>query len=319
MRARLETLLHQGVEDGDAERQRVIARALLAWRIRRMVHLSDEIYVDTSLITCAEYQTFLDDQRARGQYLQPDHWTAYHFPLGQGNAPVLGVRPSDVAAFCAWVTECEPGPWLYRPPEVGELEKEGDSGLPGTLPAGTGYWLKDGMGFAWATEALIPPVNVLQAAARDVYMRALDLAYTLDLARSFALGRVRALDLVRPLDLDLAFERVRACPLERHLERHLERALERHLERARALDLARSRARTNTLASAIILTNDRETFSSRRRLGHRFGRASKREETEVQRRIESLLDVYIDLVILENRIQGRLPAYEGILIVKERT
>ncbi len=319
MRARLETLLHQGVEDGDAERQRVIARALLAWRIRRMVHLSDEIYVDTSLITCAEYQTFLDDQRARGQYLQPDHWTAYHFPLGQGNAPVLGVRPSDVAAFCAWLTECEPGPWLYRPPEVGELEKEGDSGLPGTLPAGTGYWLKDGMGFAWATEALIPPVNVLQAAARDVYMRALDLAYTLDLARSFALGRVRALDLVRPLDLDLAFERVRACPLERHLERHLERALERHLERARALDLARSRARTNTLASAIILTNDRETLSSRRRLGHRFGRASKREETEVQRRIESLLDVYIDLVILENRIQGRLPAYEGILIVKERT
>jgi len=320
MRTRLETLLHQGVEDVDAERQRVIARALLAWRIRQMVQLTDEISVDTSLITCAEYQVFLDDQRARGWHLQPDHWTAYHFPLGQGNAPVLGVRPSDVAAFCAWLTEREPGPWLYRPPEAGELEQEGDSGLPGTLPAGTGYWLKDGTGFAWATQAPILPAHVLQEVARDVYMRALDLACDLDRARPFALERVRALDLVRPLDLDLALERVRARPLERHLalKRHLERALERHLGRVRVLDLARNRARTNTLVSAIILTNDRETLSSRRRLGQRFGRARKREEHEVQRLIESLLDVYIDLVILENRIQGRLPACEGILIVKER-
>jgi energy-coupling factor transporter ATP-binding protein EcfA2 len=320
MRARLETLLHQGVEDVDAERQHLIAGALLAWRIRRMVHLTDEISVDTSLISCAEYQAFLDDQRARGRYLQPDHWTAYHFPLGQGHAPVLGVRPSDVAAFCAWLTEREPGPWLFRPPEAGELEKEGDSSLPGTLPAGTGYWLKDGKGFAWATEALMLPEHVLQEVARDVCIRALDLVCDLDLARPFALGRALDLDLARPLDLEYDLERIRVRPLERHLalKRHLERALERHLERARALDLARSRARTNTLVSAIILTNDQETLSSRRRLGQRFGRARKREENEVQRLIESLLDVYIDLIILENRIQGKLPACEGILLVKER-
>jgi hypothetical protein len=320
MRARLETLLHQGVEDCDAERQRVVARALLAWRIRRMVHLTDEIYVDTSLMSCAEYQVFLDDQRARGRYLQPDHWTAYHFPLGQGHTPVLGVRPSDVAAFCAWLTEREPGPWLYRPPEAGELEKGGDSVLPGTLPAGTGYWLKDGKGFAWAREAPIPPVQVLQAIAGDVCMRALDLACDLNLARPFALECVRALDLAHPLDPALDLERIRTHPLERHLalKRHLERALERHLERTHALDLARSRARTSTLVSAIILTDDWETLSSRRRLGQRFGRVRKREEHEVQRLVGNLLDVYIDLVILENRIQGRLPACEGILLVKER-
>ena len=320
METKLETLLHQGVEDFDAERQHVIARALLAWRMRRMIPRTDEIAVDTSLITCAEYQAFLDDQRARGKHLQPDHWRTYHFPRGQGNAPVLGVRPSDVAAFCAWLTEHEPGPWLYRPPEVGELEKEGDSGLPGTLPAGTGYWLKDGKGFAWAREALILPVHVLQEIVRDVYIHALDLECDLERARPFALERARALDLARPLNLEDDLECVRDLKHVRHLDlkRHLERALERHLERARALDLARKRARTNTLASAIILTNYQETFSSRRRLGQRLGRARKREEHEVQRLIESLLNVYIDLVILENRIQGKLPACEGILIVKER-
>ncbi len=34
--------------------------------------------------------------------------------------------------------------------------------------------------------------------------------------------------------------------------------------------------------------------------------------------IYGYLDIYISLVILEERIQGRLPACEGILIVKER-
>ncbi|MBV8821430.1 MAG: NACHT domain-containing protein, partial [Ktedonobacteraceae bacterium] len=59
-RARLGTLLKEGVEDLDPERQHVIAGALLARRLRRMVHLHNETYGDTSFITCAEYQVFLD-------------------------------------------------------------------------------------------------------------------------------------------------------------------------------------------------------------------------------------------------------------------
>ncbi len=124
MRTKLETLLTQGVEDLDPERQHVIAEALLARRLRRMVHLKDETYVDTSLISGAEYQVFLDEQRARGQYVQPDHWTTYHFPPGLGNAPVLGIRSSDATTFCAWLTERESGPWLYRLPKAGELAEE---------------------------------------------------------------------------------------------------------------------------------------------------------------------------------------------------
>lgn len=112
----LETLLKDGVEDLDPERQHVITGALLAKRLRQMIHLHGETYVDTSLITCAEYQVFLDEQRARGRCLQPDHWTSYHFLSGQGNEPVLGVRPSDAETFCLWITERQPGPWQYRLP-----------------------------------------------------------------------------------------------------------------------------------------------------------------------------------------------------------
>jgi Sulfatase-modifying factor enzyme 1 len=131
VRAGLETLLKRGVEDLDPARQHVIAGALLARRLRQMVHLKDETYADTSLITCAEYQVFLDEEmQVRGRHLQPDHWTSHHFPHGQGNAPVLGVRSSDAAAFCAWLTEREVGPWQYRLPRAGELD---DEAIPGRL------------------------------------------------------------------------------------------------------------------------------------------------------------------------------------------
>ena len=118
IRNRFKMLLSQGMEDPDIERQHVIAGALLAKRLRQLVQLDSETHIDTSLITCAEYQVFLDEQRARGLYLQPDHWKSYHFPSGQGNAPVLGVRSSDAIGFCAWLSQREPDPWLYRLPKA---------------------------------------------------------------------------------------------------------------------------------------------------------------------------------------------------------
>ena len=39
---------------------------------------------------------------------------------------------------------------------------------------------------------------------------------------------------------------------------------------------------------------------------------------ELQRLIDCYLDLYVDFVILEQRVQGKLPAFEGIRIVKER-
>src|SRR5439155_1607171 len=61
-------MLVQSAEDRDPARRRPVAEALLAQRLKAMVPVSNEVFRDTSLITCAEYQLFLDEQQAREKY-----------------------------------------------------------------------------------------------------------------------------------------------------------------------------------------------------------------------------------------------------------
>jgi formylglycine-generating enzyme required for sulfatase activity len=69
-----------------------------------MYRISENIYIDETLITCAEYQLFIDQRRKKGKYFQPDHWKFQEFPAGQAREPILGVRFSDAKAFCDWLT-----------------------------------------------------------------------------------------------------------------------------------------------------------------------------------------------------------------------
>ena len=64
-------------------------------------------------------------------------------------------------------------------------------------------------------------------------------------------------------------------------------------------------------------TQKRSFLPWRQRLFH-YRSNSRREDMDIQHIIDSYLDIYITLVILEKRVQGKLPACEGILIVKER-
>ena len=100
---------------------------------------------DTSLITCAEYQLFLDDRLAHGTSYQPDHWKMRTFLPGTGPTPVLGVRWADVQAFSGWLTGHGSGPWRYRMPTVAELQHiEKDEETRMKLEAETGYWIEAG-------------------------------------------------------------------------------------------------------------------------------------------------------------------------------
>jgi energy-coupling factor transporter ATP-binding protein EcfA2 len=300
VKARLETILNQGVEDPDPERQHVVTEALLARRLRQMVYLKEETYVDTTLLTCAEYQVFLDEQRARGKYYQPDHWTSSHFPPGQGQTPVLGVRPSDAAAFCTWLTERESGLWSYRLPRTGELEKAGNENIANRLSEGTGYWLDRGEGFVWAKGTASFFYKALQ--------EALDLTHDRDLSRSRDLAFDRARDLTRTRDLALALTHARTLNLA------FARDLARDLARSLALALARARSRDLAFHRALDLARD----LTRALVGWRKWVVRKRDEDELQRIIDGYLYIYVTLVELEARLQGKLPACEGILIVKEQ-
>ena len=112
-----------------------------------MQRIDENTYIDDTLVTCAEYQLFIDKMREQGQRYQPDHWTSYQFPMGQAREPVLGVRSSDAEAFCKWLTESQGKEWKFRLP----IQKETDA-FPlksiGINPLG--YWITDTKyPFAW--------------------------------------------------------------------------------------------------------------------------------------------------------------------------
>ena len=151
VRALFDRVIIQGAGDANPEIRQIVAEARLAQRIKNMLPLDDEVYATTSLISCTEYQLFLDEQRQQGKYYQPDHWTNEHFTPGQGGTPVLGIRPSDALAFCAWLTKRDQGNWRYRLPYTSELQRleEIATGTMG-VAAGMGYWIDEGKGFYWA-------------------------------------------------------------------------------------------------------------------------------------------------------------------------
>ncbi len=138
-------LVHS-IENDNPEIRRIGAEVLLQLRIRRLVRLDESTYADSSLVTQAEYQLFLDELRAQGSYRQPDHWPEMQFASGEGQLPATGVRPSDAQAFCSWLTERENSPWRFRLPTAQETTRHPlNAAAAGPNDAATGYWFfKDG-------------------------------------------------------------------------------------------------------------------------------------------------------------------------------
>jgi hypothetical protein len=105
------------------DRFTLTAQVLLARRLNNLRRISEAVEIDTSYITCAEYQLFIDAQKAEGKYVQPDHWNADRFPAGTAKHPIAGISGNNAAAFCEWLTNQNftPG-FQYRLPTVEELE-----------------------------------------------------------------------------------------------------------------------------------------------------------------------------------------------------
>ena len=186
--------------------------------------------------------------------------------------------------------------------------------------------------------------------------RSLDLARTLahdrDLARSMALVRALALarDRVRNLaglfDIERSRDLARSRDHKLDLKLDLARALDLDLDLVRARTLVRARNRDYVLrlvdnlktswtevASFLywyirlvalimaaelllpLLPDQPRSWLVQFKDGSRNLSAAR---AEIQRLIDSYLDLYVDFVILDARIQGNLPAFEGIRIVREQ-
>jgi hypothetical protein len=103
--------------------------------------IDENTYIDDTLVTCAEYQLFIDEMREQGKYYQPDHWTSYQFPKGHAHKPILGVRSEDVGTFCEWLTVRESKEFQYRMPN--EVEVLGKPLLGAPDMSAHGYWLAE--------------------------------------------------------------------------------------------------------------------------------------------------------------------------------
>ncbi len=188
-----------------------------------MRRIDENTYIDDTLVTCAEYQLFIDEMREQGKYHHPDHWTFYQFQKGKAREPILGMRYSDAMAFCKWLSRREASDWRYRLPTTTETIQY--SLKPNQSPLPFGYWrimdTEDQSRFVWIGSIPNDARNVtyeLEHAFHPNVHQAFDLNEALNRARNRPLdfdlnlppkfADNRAIDIVQrfELDLDLARE-----------------------------------------------------------------------------------------------------------------
>jgi hypothetical protein len=261
-----------------------------------MQRINENTYIDDSLVTCAEYQLFINEMLEQGKYYQPDHWSSFRFLTGQAREPIRGVRHSDAVAFCEWLTQREDREWKYRLPTQDEASVFSVDFNRGPI----GYWTIETdsrLQFAW-----IVPLQMKSIAPNLFFRleRALELS-TERFARQYtSLSRARVQELREDitgeltqahfLGIDFDISRVGALALDRSLERVLNRsiALISTVDRLHDVDRILSCALDRSLV---------------------LDRSADRD---------IIVHIFANMLILKERIFGDDEASEGIRLVKER-
>ena len=239
--------------------------------------IDENTYIDDTLVTCAEYQLFIDEMRDQGKYYQPDHWIGFRFPDGKAREPILGVRQADAVMFCEWLTNREAGEWKYRLP----TQQEADTfhlKLIGT--DWLGYWIESNQyakyQFAWIT-------------------RSSSLSIPLDYSRNFRRAGelyVEINDFVMVLPADIDHNRLSA--LENRIYEFP--------------DIMKS--------SRDIDRDDKILSEIKTEVQHFFELATSDNRSFFRRAYDLIEDIELDMGIIQTRREEILPPEEGIRLVK---
>ncbi len=267
----------------------------------------------SSYITNAEYQLFVEESQAQNRYYQPPHWQSYRFEQGRAWQPIRGVTYNAASNFSYWLGNRHKGSYEYRLPTQ---EAAAESPLPGLPDLAT--WLQNGelAGLAdTSRQALKAQVNLITGfpdLARD-RARALDLALDRALARARSAGD--------------EFEMVTTLIMGERFEEALQRVREINQPTFNTLD-----QRTAALIIDLLEMRLADTFPAlsqahRRYVNHYveyvligLGQLEQEEKQpgEYDELKELLQKVAGWVKMVEARIKGELPAWEGIRIVRER-
>jgi hypothetical protein len=331
-----------------------------------MIRIDENTYIDDTLVTCAEYQLFIDEMREQGQYYQPDHWTSYQFPKGQAREPILGVRQIDAQAFCYWLAERETNEWSYRLPVSTEAVMYS---LDLITRSSIGYWTTGANCFSWASKIEHDDTNfakdMVYTASQDRNIRRLFLDYINDISDDL-------IDLTRPIDLDqmlLRIFNIRSYIVEPSVNR---RELNRSIRdfqmiksgRTYSLNVAHKVDNISDLIRVLaknfirkinksytypnlardlieeihqVLVFDRSNIPTNiaiRDIKHEVDLVRDLVHLVIQENTldaskrhvnyylylcqQEILSIYLDILMFQERIAGRSPAFEGIRLVKER-
>ena len=108
IREKFEKRLLNGLTSLNEEEFQLAAKTRLKRRFNQFLRIDEKTAIDTTYITCAEYQLFINDKyRQEGKVYRPDHWNNNRFLQNTATRPILGVRAEDAVEFCKWLSKQE--------------------------------------------------------------------------------------------------------------------------------------------------------------------------------------------------------------------
>ncbi|KJU86091.1 signal transduction protein with Nacht domain protein [Candidatus Magnetobacterium bavaricum] len=334
-RSAIEGFFAGGIESPDEDLRRLALEVISNRQLKAFITIDETGQISSDYVICAQYQLFIDDMRKKERYLQPDHWLGYVFPAGSANKSIVGVRLYDAVKFCEWLTERQGGTVLYRLPtfqEAKEHVKESDTiatwcgergnevlwGLTEKIKSGL-----NGKFHEHLTSALLRPVDIdiVNILARAL---ALDLDLALDLALARDLDDIhgnKISDDIASKNYKMALEKIETILSGDH-DKFVKK-------RATLLGDILQIAISNTDKELIIALRKYASrifeyiYISLGEIGHdvaqpwwkRALRIKSRNAYEYNQ--QAALSLYLWSQLTTARVEGKLPAWEGIRLVRE--
>ncbi|MBF0336792.1 MAG: NACHT domain-containing protein [Nitrospirae bacterium] len=202
----VEGFFANSIESPDEDLRRLAMEVIMNRQLKAFVTIDDTRQISSGYVTCAAYQLFIDDMRKKEEYRQPDHWLEYIFPSGSADEPIVGVRASDAVEFCKWLTERYGGTVSYRLPTLQEAKAAAEeSDKIATWCGETGSERLLGL-----TEEMKKSLNdklYIFLGSTSLQPVDVDIIDTLDLARDLALARDRYNVVFGTISDDIASEK----------------------------------------------------------------------------------------------------------------
>jgi len=349
VREQVETRLIDNLESDDIQCRKLAAEVRLSKRLKSLQRIDEQREIDLDYITCAEYQLFLDEKLAKNEYYQPDHWTAYTFPKGTAQESIRGVRAKDAEVFCAWLTQRQGSEIRYRLPLPSEIMDYPPSIVKDNLAT----WCQEENIFSLQglkkenKDTIIRNLGIFESLN-------FQLDFIRDLSRDRG-GRDLALALALARDLGRDLDRDRDLALARGLARdfnNLYQAIENNnFQEAKQLAQAMRESETNpaqqrlgTLLYELLTCATAKTFLEARQAWRQYLLSlteytligyderekekdyrpwwkrwlSRQRKDDFSEDKQDILNLQGWLKIIMAREEGKLPAWEGIRIVREQ-